>query len=86
MEDGYKIMMEYKGEEIHIVELSYGFFTTYENILKNSKKLDPWGGFIVKRFTKDGKPLIDYASVRSEVFRTKNVIKFTKQFNPELLI
>jgi hypothetical protein len=44
---------EYKGETHHLVKLKEGYFS-YENILKNYKKPDPWGTFIIKRFTEDG--------------------------------
>jgi hypothetical protein len=61
-------------------------FCSYENIIKNSKKLDPWNTFIIKKFSKDGEPLLDYISASKDIFRTEAVLPYTKKFNPELLI
>lgn len=77
---------EYKNQTPHLIPMENGVFISYENILKNSKKLDPWKTFIIKKFSEDGEPLVDYISVGKDIFRNKNVLPFTKKFNPELLI
>ena len=76
----------HKGQTHHLIDLGRDVFVSYENIIKNYKKLDPWKTFIIKKFSKDGKPLIEYMSVNKDIFRDKNVLPYTKMFNPELLI
>ena len=64
-------------------------FFSYENILKNSKKLDPWKTFIVKLYSEDGtedQNSPEYSSVDKSIFHHKNVLPFTRKFNPELLV
>lgn len=76
----------YKGFEHHLIRLENGAYVTYENILKNSKKIDLWGTFIIKKFDSEGKPLIDYISVSKDIFRAKEVIPLTLKLNPEFLV
>jgi len=76
----------YKGVEHHLIKLENDIYVTYENILKNSKKIDSWGTFIIKKFDSKGKPLIDYISVSKDIFKAKEVIPLTLKFNPELLV
>jgi hypothetical protein len=78
---------KYKGKTHHLLTLNDGLYVSYENILKNSKKLDPWNQFIIKKFSKDGEPLTDYISgCDKKIFRHPKIIETTKKFNPEFLI
>ena len=80
-------IFKYKGETHHLITLDDELYVSYENILKNYKKLDPWNQFIIKKFSKDGKPLTDYISCcDKKIFRHPKIIETTKMFNPELLI
>jgi len=76
----------YKNQTHHLISLDNDVYVSYENILKNSKKLDSWNTFVVKKFSKDGEPLNEYISFNKNVFRISEVIEYTNKYNPELLI
>jgi len=76
----------YKNQTHHLISLGCNVYISYENILKNSKKLDPWNTFTVKKFSKDGEPLNEYISFNKNIFKIQEVIEYTKKYNPELLI
>ena len=76
----------YKGKVNHLIDVGEWVFLSYENILKNSFRRDPWHSFIIKKFTEDGTPLLDYISVSEDIFLKDEVKPYTKQFNPEILI
>ena len=84
----------YKGQKNHLIIIkpvlkpdSETIFLSYENIIKNSKKLDPWKQFIIKKFSVDGEPLTDYISGNDlSIFKLPEMFEITKKYNPELLI
>jgi len=70
-----------------IIKLNDGIYFKYSNVVKNSYKLDPWGGFIVKKYAEDGTYLNEYIGLKdNEIFRQKDVLPYTIKFNPEKLI
>ena len=76
----------YKNQTHHLISLDNDVYVSYENILKNSKKLDSWNTFVVKKFSKYGEPLNEYISFNKNIFKIQEVIEYTKKYNPELLI
>ena len=69
----------------HLVHTGDNLYVSYENVLKNSSKLNPWHSFNIKLFARDGTDNFHYCNVTKEIFRTI-LYKLTKRFNPELLI
>ena len=63
-----------------------GEFFSYENILKNSTKLNQWKQFFIKLYASDGTDLISYVQVDKSIFHDSEVLPFARKFNPELII
>ncbi len=61
-------------------------YFSYENIVKNSKRLNPWNEFFVKLYAEDGTDLIEYTQLDKSIFQDQRLIPITRKFNPEFLI
>ena len=73
--------------EDDIIQLNTNIFFRYSNIVKNSYKLDPWGNFVIKHYISiDGEFEGGYVFVKPDIFKHKNILPYTKKFNPEKLI
>lgn len=77
----------HKGQKHHLISSgTNGLYLSYENVLKNSKKPNPFGTFIVKLFDETGTDLVQYWETDKSIFRDPRLVELTKEFNPELLI
>ncbi len=73
--------------EDDIIQLNTNIFFRYSNIIKNSYKLDIWGNFVIKNYISiDGDFEGGYTSVTKNIFKQKDILPYTIQFNPEKLI
>jgi len=82
-----KTFVDKRGLLNHLIPTTTdGEFFSYENIMKNSIRLDPWKQFFIKLYDKDGKDLISYIQVDKSIFHDKDVLPFSRKFNPELII
>lgn len=81
------IFIDKRGLLNHLIPTSTdGEFFSYENILKNSKRLNPWKQFIIKLYHCNGKDLSSYVQVDNKIFHDKDVLPLSRKFNPELII
>lgn len=82
-----KTFIDKRGLLNHLIPTkTEGQFFSYENVIKNSKKLNPWNSFIIKLFGEDGTDLMEYASLDKSIFHDERFIPITRKFNPELLV
>ena len=83
----YKTFIDKRGSLNHLVstEIEYKFYS-YENIVKNSKKIDQWGGFFIKLYDSEGNDLLEYTEVNKTIFRNPRLVDITRKLNPEYLI
>lgn len=83
----YKTFIDKRGLLNHLVPTgTKGKNYSYENIIKNYKKLAPWNDFIIKVYDDDGTDLIEYISVHKDIFISTHMISITRKYNPELMI
>ena len=75
-------------KELHEDDLIWDLdvYFKYSNIVKNSKRKDPWGSFHIKKYDEDGNSIGEYYSTNDGIFREKKIRPYTLKFNPEKLI
>lgn len=69
-----------------LIYYEHGIYFKYSNLIKNSNKRDPWKNFFVKQYDSDGEFSGQYIEVNKSIFRIKEILPYTRKFNPEKLI
>ena len=83
----YKTFVDKRGLLNHLIPTDIeGKLFSYENIVKNSKKLNPWNQFFVKLYDSEGNDLLEYTEVNKTIFRNPRLVDITRKLNPEYLI
>lgn len=78
--------MDLNEDDIILID-NKDIFLKYSNIVKNSYKVDRWGNFIIKQYIDAfGNFEGQYVFVKPDIFKHKNILPYTKKFNPEKLI
>jgi len=89
-----KVIMDLQGRTHHLFDtinndgVEFICYLSFENIIKNMNKTDPWGSFNIRTYNDLGMPLnlYNYIVDKKVIFETPKFIEMCKILAPEYLI